>query len=220
MSAHRNLARRTVASIALALALAGCGGLLPKKEPIQVIAPQVHVVSDPAWPQVAWQLSIVRPSTNDMLDSRHLAVSPAPGQIQVYKGATWDSTVPDMVQDTVVEAFEDSGKILAVGRQTNGLRTDYALQLDLRDYQAVYRNAAGPPEITLVINARLVDSNTSRAVASRTFRQVVPASGTGVPAVAQAFDSALGTLVHDLVGWTLNSGQQAKSNAGSAGSKR
>jgi cholesterol transport system auxiliary component len=220
MSAHRNLAPRTITAIVLALALAGCGGLLPKKEPTQVIAPQVHVAPDPAWPHVAWQLSIARPSTNDMLDSRHLAVSPAPGQIQVYKGVAWDGTVPDMVQDAVVEAFEDSGKILAVGRQTSGLRTDYALQMDMRDYQAVYRDAAGPPEITLVINARLVDNTTSRAVASRTFRQAVPASGTGVPAVAQAFDSALGALVHDLVGWTLDSGQQARSNAGSAESKR
>jgi cholesterol transport system auxiliary component len=217
MSAHRNL---TVASIALALALAGCGGLLPKKEPLQITDPQVHVAPDPAWPQVAWQLNVARPTSNDMLDTRHIAVSTTPGLIQTYKGVAWDEPVPDLVQTAVVEAFEDSGKILAVGRQASGLRTDYTLQLDLRDYQAVYRTPAGPPEVELVITAKLIDYASSRAVASRTFRQVTPASATSVPAVTQAFDRALGAVVHDLVGWTLVSGQQAHRAADGGASKR
>jgi cholesterol transport system auxiliary component len=84
------------------------------------------------------------------------------------------------------------------------------LLLELRDDQAVYTTASAPPDITLVVNAKLIDYSTSRAVASRTFREVVPATGTAVPAVAQAFDSALNAFVHDLVGWVLTSGQQAK----------
>lgn len=207
MSAHRNFSLCTI-TIVLAFAAAGCGGLLPKSEQ-QVITPQLQVAPDPTWPQVAWQLAIARPSANDMTDSRRMVVIPAPGQIQVYKGVSWDDTVPDIVQDSVTHAFQDSDRILAVGHQTSGLRTDFALQLDIREYQAVYHDSAGPPEVTLVINARLVDNSTSRAVASRTFRQAVPASGTSVPSVTHAFDTALSTFVHDLVGWTLVSGQQA-----------
>ena len=90
------------------------------------------------------------------------------------------------------------------------------MQLDIRDYQAVYHDAGAPPDVTVTINARLIDYVTSRAIASRTFRQVVPASGTGVPAVAHAFDSALAAMIHDLVGWTLSNGQQAKENAATA----
>ncbi len=210
MSAHSRTVLRTFVAIALTLPLIGCGGILPKKEPNRIIAPQVHVAPDPAWPQVAWQLTIARPTTNDMLDSRRMAVVPAPGQIQVYKGVAWDDTVPDIVQTAIVEAFEDSGKILAVGRQTGGLHADYTLQLDLRDYQAVYHDAGSPPDVTLTINAKLVDSTSTRAVASQTFREVVPASATSAPAVARAFDSALTSMVHDMVGWTLASGQQAR----------
>jgi cholesterol transport system auxiliary component len=210
----------TLALLALTIPLAGCGGILPKSEPLQIIAPQVHVAPDPSWPQVAWHLTVARPTANDMLDSRRMAVSPAPGQIQVYKGVAWGDTVPDIVQTAVVEAFEDSGKILAVGHQTGGLRVDYTLQLDMRDYQAVYRNPAGPPEVTLTIYAKLVEFTSSRAVASHTFREVVPASATSAPAVAQAFDSALASLVHDVVGWTLASGQQSKIKADESAPKR
>ncbi len=219
MSAHSKHARNIFALIVLALPLVGCGGILPKKEPLEIVAPQVHVAPDPAWPQVAWQLTIARPSADDMLDSRRIAVSPAPGHIEVYKGAAWTNTAPDVVQTAVVQAFEDSGKILAVGRQTSGLRTDYSLLLDMRDYQAVYHDAAGPPEVTLTISAKLIDYASSRAIASHTFHQVSLAAGTSVAAVAQAFDTALGALVHDLVGWTLSNGQLARSSADAAASK-
>jgi cholesterol transport system auxiliary component len=132
---------------------------------------------------------------------------------------SWDDTVPDIVQAAAVEAFEDSGKIVAVGRQANGLRTDFELQLDLRDYEAVYHDANSPPVITMVLTAKLVDFTESRAVASHTFTENVTASSTAVPAVAQAFDSGLAALVHDVVGWTLETGQQARAND-SAGQKR
>lgn len=216
MSAPRYLVRQTVASIVLLLPLVGCGALLPKSEPQQIITPQVHVDPDPAWPHVGWQLTVAQPTARDFVDSRRMAVIPSPGHIEVYKGVSWDDTVPNIVQDTVVHAFEDSGKILAVGHQTAGLHTDYLLLLEIRDDQAVYRTPSGPPEVTLVVNAKLVDYATSRAVASHTFSETVPASGTSVPAVAQAFDSALGTFVHEVVGWTLVSGQQARAEAGKA----
>ena len=214
--APRQRIRNTFAAIVLILSLVGCGDILPEKETPQVITPQVHVDSDPAWPQVDWELSVGRPTSDEMLDSRRMVVIPVPGEIEVYKGVLWDDGVPDIVQDAIIHAFEDSGKILAVGHQNAGLRTDFMLLLELRDDQAVYTTASAPPSITLVVNAKLIDYSTSRAVASHTFREVIPASGTAVPAVAQAFDTALGAFVHDLVGWVLTSGQQAKAEAGAA----
>jgi cholesterol transport system auxiliary component len=210
MSAHRNAARNAFACLVLTLPLAGCGDILPKAEPMSLITPQVHVDPDATWPQVTWQLGVARPTSGDMLDSRRMVVIPAAGQIEVYKGVSWDNAVPDIVQDAVVHAFEDSGKILAVGRQTSGMSADYMLLLELRDDQAVYRTASSPPEVTLVVNAKLIDYANSRAVASHTFRETVPATGTAVPAVAQAFDAAHTAFAREVVGWTLSSGQQAK----------
>jgi cholesterol transport system auxiliary component len=216
MSAPQQRIRNTFAAIVLIVSLVGCGDILPEKETPQVLTPQVHVDPDPAWPHVDWELSVARPTSNGMLDSRRMVVIPVPGEIQVYKGVLWDDSVPDIVQDAIIHAFEDSGKILAVGHQTAGMRTDFMLLLELRDDQAVYTTPSTPPEVNLVVNAKLIDYATSHAVASRTFREVVPASGTAVPAVAQAFDSALSAFVRDLVGWVLTSGQQAKAAEGAA----
>lgn len=209
-ASHRIL--RNLAIAACALALGACSAILPKDEPMEILQPQVQVTPDPSWPHVDWQLAVTRPSTNDMLDSRRMVVNPTPGRVEVYKGVAWNDTVPEVVQTAAIAAFEDSGKINAVGRQANGLHTDFALQFDLRDYQAVYHTPAGPPEITLVVSAKLVDFAGSRAVASRTFRATATASSTEVHAVARAFDTALGSLLHDVVGWTLVNGQQARAD--------
>jgi len=209
MKAHLPTLRHAVVAAAAAFALTACGAILPKNEPMEILQPQVQVTPDPAWPRANWQLAIPRPNANEMLDSRRLVVSPTAGRIEVYKGVAWFDQVPDIVQSSTVAAFEDSGKILAVGRQANGLRADFALQLDLRNDEAVYRTPAGPPEINLVVSARLIDFSGSRVIASRTFRSTATAAATDVHSVAHAFDAALGSFVHDLVGWTLVNGQQA-----------
>ena len=48
----------------------------------------------------------------------------------------------------------------------------------------------------------------SEVVATQTFLQSVPASGTDTAAVAQAFRAALGAIAHDIAGWTLVNGNQ------------
>lgn len=198
--------------VAALLALAGCG-ILPKPEHMEILASQVQVVPDPTWPQVAWQLEVGRPSSNDMLDSNRLAVEPMPGRLQYYKGVSWNDSIPEIVQDAITLAFENSGRIVAVGRPTNGLRNDFSLQFDLREDRAVYRTPAGPPEVEIVLSARLIEPANGHVVASRIFRANQPASATEVHAVASAFNQALTSVAHDVVGWTLVSGEQARAAA-------
>lgn len=209
MSIHRRLAS-PLAVFVCAIGLSACGSILPKAEPLEILQPQIHVAADPAWPQADWQLSVARPASNDMLGSAHLAVSPTPGRIMFYKGVTWDDSLPDVVQQATVAAFEDSGKLRAVVGRNGGTRTDFSLQMDLRDYEAVYRTPAGPPEIDLTISARLIDPAGGRVVASRVFRTSVPAASTDIHTVAQTFDTALAKLLHDVIGWTLENGNQAR----------
>jgi cholesterol transport system auxiliary component len=191
--------------------MTGCG-VLPKKENIQVIVPQVKVAPDAAWPTVSWQLAVARPVASKLLDSNRIAVSPTPGTMQIYHGASWNDAAPDVFEDVVVAAFEDSGRILAVGRQATAVRADYMLAMDMRHFEAVYADPKTPPDALIAINAKLIDSN-GHVVAMHTFRQSVAASGTAVPEVAHAFDTGLGAIAAELVGWTLDAGQRAHAAA-------
>ena len=95
-------------------------------------------------------------------------------------------------QDTVLHALEDSGKIPAVARQGSGIAADYKLVMDMRRFEADYAGAA-VPSATIEVNAKLLHAPDQDIVASHTFLQAVPAAGTDVASVAQAFDQALGT---------------------------
>ena len=198
-------ARRAVLALALLAACAGCS-ILGSKTPATIYAPEPRVAIDPAWPSVDWQLAIARPQATRALDSLRIAVRPTPGELEVYKGASWARAPSEQVEDTILHALEDSQKIRAVARQGTGLAADYTLLTDVRRFEADYAGA-GVPAATIEINAKLLHATDQAIVASRTFTQALPASATDTASVAQAFDAALGTIAHDIVGWTLTTGR-------------
>ena len=192
--------------LTLALLLGGCsllGG--DPKEAATIYAPDPRVQADPSWPQVGWQLSIGHPQAARMVDSLRIAVRPTPGELQVYKGANWAKTPSEQLQDTLLRALEDSGKIPAVGRQGSGIAANYKLILDLRRYEADYAGNAAPAA-TIEVNAKLLHAPGNDVVGSRTFLQAVPAGATDVGSVAQAFSQALGRVGEEIAGWTLSAG--------------
>lgn len=192
----------------LALALCGCGvlGGGGTRQANTIYAPEPRMQADPAWPQVAWQLSIGRPEAARMVDSLRIAVRPVPGEVQVYKGANWAKTPSEQIEDALLRVLEDSGKAPAVARQGSGVAADYKLVMDLRRYEADYAGGASP-SATIEINAKLLHARGQRIVATRTFLQAVPAGGTDVATVADAFSRALGQTATEIAGWTLATGE-------------
>ena len=189
----------------LAVALGGCSIVGGSKEPVTVFAPLPRVQADRAWPALDAQLSIGPPHVSGMLDGTRIAVRPVPGELQVYKGALWSEDPGEQLRDAVLQTLEESGKLAAVARQGSGLAADYRLELDVRRFEADY--AGGPvPAATLEVNAKLVRTIGQSLVGTRTFRLAAPASGTDTALVARAFGEALGTIAHDIAGWTLATG--------------
>ncbi|NDK38331.1 ABC transporter [Pseudoxanthomonas gei] len=194
------------ASLSVTL-LAGCSVLGSKqRDPVTIYAPEVKVAADPAWPSVAWQLSVSKPTAARIVDSARISVRPVPGELQVYKGVSWSQPSTDLVETTVLRALEDSGKIPAVARAGSGVRADYKLVMDLRRYEADYAGNA-VPAATIELTAKLLHATDQRIVASRTFLQAEPAAGTEVVQVAAAFDRALEKVGSQLVGWVLTTGE-------------
>ena len=190
------------------LALAGCSVLAGgDRQSTTIYAPQVRIEADPAWPTVDWQLSIAKPSAARLIDSPRINVRPTPAELEVYRGATWSQPATDILEDTLLRGFEDSGRIGAVARIATGIRSDYKLATDLRRFESDYRGGE-VPAATIELNAKLIHSIDQRVVAARTFVVIEPASSTDIASVASAFETALNKTTTDLVGWTLLSGQR------------
>ncbi|WP_433852554.1 ABC-type transport auxiliary lipoprotein family protein [Stenotrophomonas nitritireducens] len=202
----RSLPMRLLAPFCL-LALAGCSVLASgDRHPITIYAPQARVSADPAWPQVDWQLAVAKPAASRLVDSPRINVRPTPGELEVYRGATWSQPATDMLEDALLRGFEDTGRINAVARIATGIRSDYKLTIDLRRFESDYAGNERPAA-TIELNAKLIHSLDQRVVASRTFRVAEPAAGTDLGSVTAAFETALGRTTTELIGWTLASGQ-------------
>lgn len=201
------LARLVATAIACAL-LGGCsllgGGT---REDTTIYAPDPRVSADPSWPTVEWQLAMSPVTAARMIDSLRIAVRPTPGEVQVYKDARWSKPPTQMLEDAILRALEDSGRIGAVARQGSGIDGDYKLLMDLRRFEADYAGAA-VPSATIEVNAKLLHPIDQQVAATRTFLVSRPAAGTAVPEVAAAFDAALAETTREIAGWVLVAGQQ------------
>ncbi len=196
-----------VVATAVLATLAGCSSIVGKRESIAIYAPEATVQPDAAWPQVEWALQIPRPHASELLDSPRIVVRPTDGELQVYHGAIWAEPAPDLVQDAVLRAFEDSGRIAGVARRGSGLTGDYELLLDIRNFQSDYAGGA-TPNADVEIVAKLVANRSNTVVATRMLKQRALASSTKIGDVARAFDVALSATVQELVGWALLEGQK------------
>lgn len=174
---------------------------------VAVYSPPLQVAPHADWPTVTWPLVVLRPLASDALDSERVAVRPLSDVMQVYKGALWTDPAPDLLQTALVRAFEDSGKIIAIGREQSGARGAFALQIDMRQFEAVYTDAGRPPSVVVNLQARLFERPSNRVLAAKPFRVSVPASSAKIPDVIAAFDGATTQALSDIVGWTLATGQ-------------
>ena len=208
MKSTRLASPRLLPLVVPLMLLAGCSvlGNGKQRDPVTIYAPQVKVTPDPSWPAVTWQLAVAKPTAARVVDSPRIAVRPVPGELQVYRGVTWSQPSTDLIEATVLRAFEDSGKIPAVARAGSGIRADYRLVMDLRRYESDYAGNA-VPSATIELTAKLLHTSEQRVVASRTFLQVEPSAGVEVAQVATAFDTALEKLGSQVVGWVLTTGE-------------
>ena len=131
--------RRFIVVAALALSLSACAGLIPGTGP----APDLYTLSpkssfDAGLPSVSWQLVVEEPGAAGGLSTQKIALRANALELQYFAGARWTERAPRLVQTLMVESFENTDRIVAVGRQAIGLRSDFNLKSELREFQAEY----------------------------------------------------------------------------------
>lgn len=191
--------RRSVA-LGLVLGLAGCAALVPGD------APQLYVLSpkssfEESLPHVDWQLIVELPVAAAGLNTTRIAVSRTPLTMEYYARANWTDRAPVLVQTLLIESFENSGKIVSVGRESIGLRSDYVLKTELREFEAVEDGTRTLAHVRL--NAKLIKMPERSIIATTTVERKVPVEIRGIDGVVAAFDDALGKVMRRIVEWTL-----------------
>ena len=192
------------------LALLGACSVLPKSEPQEIYRLPATPLPHDAGAPVNWSLRVDTPNAERMLDSSRITVQPQGNTVSVYKGARWTDSATTLLRNRLVDAFRDNGRIAALSSDDSSLQADYSLAGDLRAFQSVYEN--GQPVVVIRLDARLVQNNGLRIVATHRFDIHQPVGGTAVPQVVAAFGQASDALASQVVNWTL---QQPLDSSGS-----
>lgn len=202
-NAFRSFRRPVAAVFGLALvALAGCGILPDVKTPTDLYTLSPKSSFDPNLPNVYWQLVVETPIAAAGLNTGRIAVAPTPLSTDYYATSAWTDRAPLMVQTLLIESFENTKRIVAVGRDAIGLRGNYVLQTELREFQAeTFR--PGNPVVRVRLNAKIVRMPERQIIGSRTIERCSQAANDQVPAVVAAFDEALGAVLKRTVSWVL-----------------
>lgn len=207
MNIHTSPVSRWLAA-AFVLSIAGCG-IVPKKTQIAIYDPQPRVEADASWPQVDAQLVVLRPDAERLLNSPRILVRPIPGELQVYKGATWSRPAPDILEGAIVHTLQDSRKLAGVSRRGGGIAGDYDLAMEVRRFDADYAGNATPSAVVEVF-ASLIHNSDNRVIETRVFRYATPASSTAIADVHRAFEQSLTDVTRDVSAWTLANMQRAE----------
>lgn len=212
------MARRSAMAVLAGGALAACAVQLPgagQPPRIYVLSPKSTFPDEV--PVVDWQLLVDTPLAAAGIAGSRIALRRKALELQYFARASWTDSAPKMIQRLLIESFENSNKIVSVGRQAIGLRSDFVLKTDLREFQAEYTDETGaplpdgaPPNIHIRLNAKLVRMPHRTIVASRTTRYYLPAPGTEMDDIVRGFDSALGKTLKRVISWTLIEGKRIR----------
>jgi cholesterol transport system auxiliary component len=197
---------RRLVIAALALAPAGCTSLLPAAG----APPKLYTLTPatdfpPAGPRVTWQLLVDVPGGAVALDTERIALSRSATTIDYFADAAWTDRAPLLVQSLLVQSFENSGRITAIARESLALRADYILRPELLHFEAEY-DGGGAPSAHVQIGAKLVKMPDRTIVAQQRVDTRVPARENQVPAIVEAFNTALHEAMRKLVDWALDAG--------------
>jgi cholesterol transport system auxiliary component len=196
--------RRAVLLGGAAIVLASCSDLIgPTQTARQLYPLQPTGGASTAGPKVDFSLAIATTTDSQHLDSARIALIQADGAIDYYANSEWTDHLPVLVQNALVEAFEESGRIDAVASDTAGFHADYYLEAEIRDFQAHYSVPDGIPTVRVRIEAKLAPTRGREIIADLNSVHEVTASANSVPEAVRAFDIALGQVYSEIVNWAL-----------------
>jgi cholesterol transport system auxiliary component len=157
-------------------------------------------------PFVDAQILIEPPVAAAGIDTARIALNNSPTRLDYFADVSWTDRAPAMIQTLMVESFENSGKIISVGRDTIGLRADFVLKSELREFQAEYLDPreGAAPRVRVRINAKLVTMPRRTIESSKTFEAVEQSRSNGFDDIVDAYDDALGKVLRRLVEWSLS----------------
>jgi cholesterol transport system auxiliary component len=196
-------------AILLAFALPGCASLTSLNSaatPTDLYLLTPKSTFDPSLPRLRQQIVVAEPTATAAVSTDRIAVQPSALEVEYLPRARWVDRAPLIIQSLLIESYENSGRVDAVGRSAIGLSADYIIVTDVREFQAkVPDNAPDGAALQahVRLNIKIVYADVDRIIASSSFEKLVTTASDDTIDVVDAFDQALGSTMRNAVEWSI-----------------
>jgi cholesterol transport system auxiliary component len=184
-----SIARAAALALAVGVALSGCSTSSPETYDLSpaIAAPQRATGA---------QLAVREPIASLDLDSQRILVRTGPETVAYLSGAQWSDRLPALLQNRLVQTFQNAKMLRSVSVASAGFAADYSLQLDIRAFELDVSHS----EAVVDIAAKIIsERDGGRVVAARIFKNSAPAGGDSGPDAAVALNAALAPVMKQIV---------------------
>jgi len=195
LGAGQKLAMLLLASVMLS----GCGTLLGGGGPVDTFDLSGASIARRDHAHHHLQLLIPEPAALKMFDGQNIVIRSGPSSIAYLKGAQWGDRLPKIVQNKLLQSFEDTGRVGGVGTPGQGLAIDDQVVTEIRDFSIDATTNAAVVEVSV----KLLNDRNGAVRASKVFQGTAPVPGTANADYVQALQTAFGQVSADIVSWTL-----------------
>jgi phospholipid/cholesterol/gamma-HCH transport system substrate-binding protein len=147
----------------------------------------------------SWLLVVPEPTTLMGFNTDKILLQPAEGESVPLANARWGDNLPILVQEQIIQSFENAGYSQSISRTRDGVEGDYQLLIDIRRFHIA---TAAEPTAEIEFVAKLLDKE-GKFIAATTFQSSAPAKASEPAAYVEAVDEVFGKLQSELLAWAI-----------------
>ena len=189
---------RAFASLLLALALVGCAG----GDKIEAIY-ELTALDNPAVASgTTAQILVPEPRALESLSTSKIAVKPTAMTLSYYPQVVYQDAAPKVLQRMLLDTFENTGRVHAVGLPGQSLLINYQVVTEVRAFQVeTYAGTRARVQVAV----KILDDSNGRVVRTRVFDTIVPLASDQVDTAAEGMNNAARQAALEIVERTLAS---------------
>jgi phospholipid/cholesterol/gamma-HCH transport system substrate-binding protein len=143
------------------------------------------------------QLVVAEATTLLAFDSQKIALRSPTGEIQQLGNGQWSDSLSRMVQEKIIQSFENAKLIRAVTRPNEAITADFQLLTDIRKFQIA---TAPEPTAEVEFAAKILGAN-GKILDGQVFRASAPVKSLDDAVAVAALNEAFAKTATDLVAW-------------------
>ncbi|MEM8856474.1 MAG: ABC-type transport auxiliary lipoprotein family protein [Pseudomonadota bacterium] len=190
--------RKFLLALIVPLLVVGCAGGGEKIEAIYTIT--ASTAPPPVAGSTSAQILVPEPRALKAFSTEQIAVKPTELTLSYYPSVAYQDTAPKVLQRVLLDTFQNTGRVRAVGLPGQSLLINYQVVTEIRAFQA--ETFAGD-RARVEVAVKLLNDANGRVIKEQVFTTTVPLPSDSAEDAAIGINQAAQALAGDIVAWVL-----------------